>query len=234
MQQILNVTTPATATAPAGPYDLVSLEEMKMKFAIPDTNTQWDALIQELITNLSETIAKLCNRVFAFEEVDESFWQLEDASVVPTQRLYLSRWPVKLGDISSISCNGTDILPNLISGPGSVPGSGQGYWILEEETGTLYMPNQFGSWLGTIDVQYGGGYELPDGAPGTLKFAVEALLRESYMSWIRSPGSYGVRLLTHKESRIGYYGPNMFPTLGLPATWTTVQLMLNKYIRHWV
>lgn len=236
MQQILNVTEPATAEPPAGAYDLVSLEEMKMKFSIPDDVTQWDALLQELITNISETIALMCNnRVFAYEGVDETFWQLEDNPNRSTQRLYLSRWPVVADDIESITQNGTDISINEIGDPGSAPGTGNGQWILEEQTGTLYMPPQFGPWHGTIDVKYHGGYKLPEGAPGSLKFCVEALIRESYMSWIRSPGSYGVRLISHKESRIGYYGPNMFPTMGLPATWLAVQNILNRsYIRFWV
>lgn len=221
MQQILNVVTPATAVDPAGPHDLVSLDEMKMKLAIPPTNTSTDALLQELITNISETIATMCNRVFAYEAVDETYYQLEDDCY--TQRLYLSRWPVVKDDITAFTQNGIDV-SSWLSGPG----------VLEEKTGTIYIPSSAGPWWGVIDVQYSGGYKLPDGAPGTLKFAAEALLREGYMSWIRNPALFGIRQISHKSSRIGYYGPNMFPTTGLPATWTTVQNLLHKYIRHWV
>jgi hypothetical protein len=96
------------------------------------------------------------------------------------------------------------------------------------------MPSNYGSWTGVIDVVYSGGYQLPDGAPGSLKFVCEALIREGYMSWIRNPALFGVRQIAHKESRIGYYGPNMFPTMGLPDTWKAFQSVLNKYIRHWV
>ncbi|HEY2243469.1 MAG TPA: hypothetical protein VGH47_04495 [Xanthobacteraceae bacterium] len=212
MQQILNVITPSPT------QDLVSLDDMKQKLFIASSDTTKDFLLQEIITNTSETIAKLCNRVFGYEEVDETFYQLEDGS---SQRLYLSRWPVLLTDIKTFTQDGNDLLaaPN---------------WVLEQATGTIYLQSSLGSWYGVIDVDYSGGYQLPDGAPGSLKFATEALIREGYMSWIRSPASFGVRQISHKEARIGYFGPNLFPTTGLPATWQTVQSILNRYIRHWV
>ena len=226
MQQILNVIVPATATPPAGAYDLVTLAEMKMKLLIDPSNTTFDGLLTELITNMSETIATMCNRVFIKEDVEETFYQLNDGNGT-TQRLYLSRWPVKLSDITAITLNGADILPNNISNTTA------GQWVLEETTGTIYQSSDFGAWYGCVDVDYAGGYD-PSEIPGTLKFCVEALIRESYMSWIRNPALFGVRLISHKESHIGYYGPNMFPTIGLPQTWTTINNLLAKYIRQWV
>ena len=192
MQHILNVITPSDT------QDLVSLDDMKKKLFIADTDTSKDFLLQEIISNTSETIAKLCNRVFGYEAVEETFYQLEDGS---SQRLYLSRWPVVKADITAIStADGTDLLPAMGSD-----------YVLEELTGTLYRRVDTGTWLGDVDVEYSGGYQLPDGAPASLRFATEALIREGYMSWIRSPGSFGVRQISHKEARIGYYGPNMFP-----------------------
>ena len=127
-------------------------------------------------------------------------------------------------DITAIStADGTDLLPLM----------GVDY-VVEELTGTLYRKVNTGTWLSDVDVQYSGGYQLPDGAPATLRYCTEALIREGYMSWIRSPGSFGVRQISHKEARIGYFAPNMFPTLGLPATWTQLQSILSKYIREWV
>ena len=75
---------------------------------------------------------------------------------------------------------------------------------------------------------------MPDNTPGTLKFGAEAVLRESYMSWIRNPALFGVRKVAHKDNRIGYYAPNMFPVLGQPDTWKAVESLLQKYIRQWV
>jgi hypothetical protein len=226
MQQILNVITPSDT------YDLVTLAEMKTKLLIPPTSTQWDPLLTELIDNISDTIARMCNRVFAYEDVEETFYQLEDSCY--TQRLYLSRWPVVLGDILTFTQNGNDLKGYLVSGGPIPPGASSPSCVLEEKTGTIYLPSNLGPWTGIIDLTYSGGYALPDEAPGALKFCVEALIRESYMSWIRNPALFGVRQIAHKESRIGYYGPNMFPTMGIPETWRTVQLVLNKFIRHWV
>jgi hypothetical protein len=226
MQQILNVITPATS------QDLVSLAEMKASLLIPPTNTTYDVLLQDLITNTSETIAKMCNRVFGYEEVDETFYQLEDEfsaeTMMPsgptiTRRLYLSRWPVVLADITSITQDGNDISGDQ----GTV-------WILEEETGTLYMLPNYAPWYGVIDVKYSGGYQLPDDAPGPLKFAMKALTREAYAGWTRSPSLYGVRQIAHKESRVGYYDPSLLGVMGMPGTWKNVQSILNKYVRFWV
>jgi Phage gp6-like head-tail connector protein len=223
MQQLLNVLTPSST------YDLVTLDEMKMKLGIPTTDTSKDALLSELITNLSDTIAKLCNRVFAYEGVDETFYQLNDETNPATRRLYLSRWPVVLADITAITqtVDGSGVVTDLM------PTANQN-WFLEELTGTLYMRPDLGPWMSTVEVIYSGGYQVPDGVPGALKFCVEALLRESYMSWIRNPAMFGVRQLSHKESRIGYYAPTMFPVMGIPATWTTVESILKRFIRYWV
>jgi hypothetical protein len=176
----------------------------------------------------------LCNRVFAYEKVQESFYQLEDGSW--TQRLYLSRWPVVLPDIVGFTQNDTDISTWLSPIPGDITPAGPvpPQCVLEQGSGTIYLPSFLGNWNGVISVTYSGGYSLPDGAPNSLRFAVEAVIRESYMSWIRDPALFGVRQISHKESRLGYYGPNMFPTTGLPETWQRVQSVLDKYMRHWV
>jgi hypothetical protein len=230
MQQILNVITPATS------YDLVSLTDMKLVLGIPPANTANDVLIQELISSTSETIAKMCNRVFGYEKVDETFYQLEDqfnpysqymyysmVSSPSTQRLYLSRWPVVKADIISLTQDGNDLLA-----------SENATWMLEEETGTLYSFPPTGPWIGVIDVQYSGGYLLPTNAPGPLQFAMKSLTREAYAAWTRNPSLYGVRQIAHKESRIGYYAPNLMSSMGTPETWKNVENILNKYIRHWV
>lgn len=222
MQQILNVITPATS------YDFVTLDEMKTMLLIPPTDTSKDELLTVLITDLSETIAKMCNRVFGYEAVDETFYQLNDAWVPMTRRLYLSRWPVVLADITSINTtvDGSGILTDLLP-------SANLTWFLEEATGTLYLRPDCGGWYDTVDVMYSGGYELPDDCPGPLKFVMQAILKEAYAAWSRDPSLFGVRQMSHKESRIGYYGPNMMSAIGLPDTWKAAQSIMNKYIRHW-
>ena len=225
MQQLLNVITPADTQV------LVALDERKIKLLIPPGDTSKDPLVQEFITNMSAVVARLCNRVFGYEKVEETFYQLNDQAVLgpATRRLYLSRWPVKLADITAIS--------HTVDGSGTdddlLPSANQS-WFLEELTGTLYMRPDQGSWVDTVDVAYSGGYKLPDEAPPDLVYAVEATIREQYYVALRSPGLFGVRQLAHKESRVSFYPPNMFTTAGLPQTWSSLQTVLNHYTRHWI
>jgi hypothetical protein len=214
MQQILNVAVKASS------YDLTTLAEMKSMLMIASADTSHDALLTQLITDISETIATMCNRVFGYEEVNELFSQLSDGT---SQRLYLSRWPVVFGDIKTFTSDGADQLVDY-----------KVTWILEEDSGTLYMDPQYGQWDGVILVDYSGGYKLPTDAPGSLKFAAQAIIRESYMGWIRNPALYGMRQISHKESRIAYYQPNLLTSMGSPESWKNVQSILDKYIRQWV
>jgi hypothetical protein len=107
-------------------------------------------------------------------------------------------------------------------------------WMLEQATGTLYSFPTSGPWTGVIDVQYSGGYDLPEDAPGPLAFCIKAVTREAYASWTRDPSLYGVRQISHKESRVGYYAPNLMSSMGMPETWKNIENILSKYIRHWV
>jgi hypothetical protein len=218
MQQILNVLTPAST------YDIVTLEGMKSLLLLQPGDTSKDALLTEMITAVSDTVARMCNRVFGYEKVREQFYQLADGN---SSRLYLSRWPVKFADIESINRDDDDydLLPD-----------NPALWSLEEETGTLYSYPTTGPWYGIIDIVYSGGYKLPDDAPGALKFAVAGVIRESYMAWIRNPALFGVRQLGHKEARIAYYDPTkMGVALGSPDTWKAVQSVLDaKFTRFWV
>lgn len=216
MQHILNVLEKADT------YDLVGLDEMKQMLMIPASDTSKDAMLTAMISTISETVAKMQNRVFAKEKVRETIYQLEDGD---SRRIYLSRWPVKLVDIESITRDDTyDVL--LDEGNG---------WTLEEETGTLYRYPPGGAWYGVTEIVYSGGYELPEEAPGPLKFALAGVLRESYMAWVRNPSLYGIRQLGHKEARVSYYQPDQISTLGSPDTWRAVQSVLDaKYTRFWV
>ena len=216
MQQILNVITPADT------YDLVGLDEMKQMLMIPAGDTSKDSMLTAIIGSVSETLAKMCNRVFGYEKVVETFYQLEDGS---SRRLYLSRWPVQLTDVVSIMRNGVDDVLN----------DENLSFVLEQETGTLYRSPSGGIWYGVIEVVYSGGYKLPDAAPGSLKFALAGVIRESYMAWIRNPSLYGIRQLGHKEARVSYYEPGQMGTLGSPATWQAVQSVVDsKFTRFWV
>lgn len=98
VRYITTVLTPATATPPAGPYDLTNLATAKVELGIPTSDTTNDAFLSNAITQESAAIASYCNRVFAVEgiqdviylerEIDYRRPRLED---LPIQ---LTRWPV--------------------------------------------------------------------------------------------------------------------------------------------
>src|ERR1700756_1662640 len=71
---ITTVLTPATATAPAGPYDLTDLATVKDELAIPTSDTSKDGFLQRAITQVSAAVAQYCNRVFAVETIQDLFY----------------------------------------------------------------------------------------------------------------------------------------------------------------
>ena len=90
------VLVPATATPPAGAYDLTDLATIKDELKITDT-TQ-DNFLQRGITQISTAISNYCNRVFLVETVQDVLYPNRDAypyqvpgGVAPLQ---LSRWPL--------------------------------------------------------------------------------------------------------------------------------------------
>jgi hypothetical protein len=217
-QHILNAITEWTT------QDLLTLEEMKTQLRIPDTDTSKDAELQLIIDGVSAQIAAMVNRVFGYANVHETFYDVHGM-----QRLYFSRWPVKLADIETMTLDGIDVLAT-------------NGWVLEEKTGTLYTPPSGGriGWNGDLDVVYSGGYKLPDEAPDDLKRAASVAAREDYYTYIRGTVLSGVRMISHKSARVQYYPPGQMgsTTQGgaqqLGPTWNAVQNALRPYLRHWI
>jgi len=214
-QHILNVITPATS------LDLMTLHEMKVALRIADTDTSKDEELAMIIDGVSEQIARMANRVFGYEEVDETFYD-----VVNQKRLYFSRWPVTMADIESFNCDGTDIMND-------------GTWVLEEKTGTLYKPDPNG-WNGSFFCRYHGGYKLPDDAPNDLKRVAMLAAREDYYAYLRGSIMSGVRMVSHKHARVQYYPPGQIAEStksgpnNLSPIWNAVNVVLQHYFRSWV
>jgi hypothetical protein len=220
-KQIMNfITEPDIAT---GAIDLLTLEEMKLLLNIAATDTSKDATLQLVNTQMSAAVAKLVGRVFGFSEVNEMFFEIEAG----TPFLFFSQWPVKLADISFLTMNGVDILPEVGLRP-----NGVGYY-LEEKTGTLY-----GGFSGTVDSTYSGGYHLPDEAPPDLKAATAAVSRESYYNSQRGMLLTGVRMIAHKSARVMYHSPTQGSVTSTsavsPQTWNAVRSTLDHYFRPWI
>lgn len=215
MQHILNVLEPAAS------YDLLTVDDVKTMLKLSLGDTTIDPQLQMIVSNISEQIGVLVNRVFAKELVQETFY---DTGEYGQRRLYFSRWPVALDDIQQLNQNGTDILANA-----------GGDWVLEEKTGTLYRPGG-GTWMGNIDAIYTGGYDLPDGVPLGLQRAAMLLAQEAYYQSLR--GDSSIRSISHKESRVQYFSVQQMTVKpgggGTSGSMMSVDALLSHYRRDWV
>ena len=176
----VEVLTPATS------FDLMTLDEAKQMLGISLTDTSDDAQLAMFIDINSATISRLCNRVFAREEVTESWRELNGGN-----RVFLSHWPVLQADIESVqSPLGTMVSPDD--------------WELEEESGKVSF---FGvAAIEPVVITYWGGYNLPNEAPGALKHALALLNLQSRL--LASLGTIGgIHQLSHKEARISFHDP---------------------------
>jgi hypothetical protein len=183
--RIIKVVTPASS------YDLMTLAELKALFGIPTADTSQDAQLQGYITGYSDIIATICNRVFAYEEVRETWRCVNVDDCTPMTRLFLSHYPVVEDDIVSIeSPSGTALVADTD-------------YVVEERSGKIELMT------GAIDpivVHYSGGYAVPDDTPPALKAALELMIREA-QALLQRLGAGGIRSLTHKEARVMFYDP---------------------------
>jgi hypothetical protein len=201
----VNVITPADS------YSLMTLDELKIALGAPTGTDVSDAQWQWLIDINSATISELCNRVFAKEEVEESWRDLVN------RRVYLTHYPVKASDIQSVTTNGTDRLD----------------YELEEASGKLSL---FTDQTEPIVVHYTGGFLLPDDAPLPLKQAT-VMLAASWKAQLAMIQVTGVRMIAHKEARVMFHTPaNIAPGAGgtHPGIPPSVDALLMQYTRLWV
>jgi hypothetical protein len=168
----------------ADTYDLLSLDELKIAFNVPLTDTSLDAEMAQAITRFSDVVATTCNRVFAKETVAET-WRC-----LGSRRVFLSHFPALETDIQSVECpRGTLIDPSD--------------WEFEEKSGKLEL---FGSRAEPIVVTYIGGYDLPDEAPPALKQATELMIRGN-KAVIARLLTGNARSISHKDARVMYFDP---------------------------
>jgi hypothetical protein len=203
---------------PADSYALLTLDELKAILNVPLTDTSEDAQLQMWIDQYSDAIATLCNRVFAYEQVAET-WR-GDLPPFDTPRLFLTRYPVADADITAVESPRGSVLD---------PAS----YEIENASGKLRIE---GAWTEPVMVTYSGGYRLPDEAPPALK-AATGLLIQAARAQARLSGTAGVRLIMHQDTRVQYSDPvQMYGKVGSPiqAATDTVADMLGKYMRFYV
>jgi hypothetical protein len=207
--------------APADSYALLTLEGLKTILNVPGSDTTEDAQLQIWIDQYSDVIATMCNRVFAYETVEET-WR-GDLAPFDAPRLFLTHYPVADDAIASVESPRGSVLN---------PASYQ----LENASGKLRID---GAWAEPVTVTYSGGYDLPDDAPPALKAAAGLLIQAARLQ-ARINAASGIRSITHRESRLQFFDPQQ--VLGgkggtaapLQAATDTVNALLYKYMRFYV
>ena len=196
---------------PADTFDL-SLDELKASMGIEPTDTSQDTQLQAQITRYSDVVSTLCNRVFAREEVRETWRCLQ------SRRIFLSHWPAVESDIASVEC------------PRGSP-LDAGAYEFEEKSGKIEL---FESRSEPIVVTYTGGYDLPDEAPPALKQATELMIREA-LATMRGLDTSGIRSISHKEARVMFFDPLAGSRAAALKTagWSmnTMNALLMHYVR---
>lgn len=203
---------------PANTYDLLTLDAIKLAMGIAPTDTSQDAQLSEDITRYSDIVSSLCNRVFAREEVRETWRGVSEDGDFPLKRLFLSHWPAAEADIASVeSPRGTTLDPSA--------------YEFEEASGKLEL---FASQSEPIVVTYTGGYILPDDAPPALRQVCEIMLLEG-RALRRSFGSSGIRSIAHRESRIMFFDPLVSGARAAQQfgySMNSINSLLSGYIRY--
>jgi hypothetical protein len=197
---------------PATEFAFMTLDELKTALGAPSGTPATDAQWEWLIDVNSATISEICNRVFAKEEVQESWRDLVN------RRVFLTHYPVKEEDIESVTTGGNVRLD----------------YELEEASGKLSI---FSDQTEPIVVHYTGGFLLPDEAPLPLKQAL-TLMAANWKAQLAMIQVTGVRMIAHKEARVMFHTPTASSTggntgsgAGLP---TAVESILTQYTRFWV
>lgn len=241
MEQILNPLERAETVA------LLTLEEAKLALNVPGSDTSKDAVLTMFIEQTSDVLAVLANRVFVYERVQETFFDINNCE----KRLFLSRWPVLFGDIERLTADGVDQLPLIwpppaptqpITPPALPPVPAlptDANWILEQDTGTLYK-TPTGIWSGNVDAIYSGGYKNPEEVRPALKQVAIAVLRDAYYAMLRGALLSGVRMIAHKSARVMYFPTGAQAVTGVggigasPAVQRAVSDVLAHLSRFWL
>jgi hypothetical protein len=229
--RIITILTPATDS------DLMTLSEAKQLMGLSLTDTTEDAQLQLFIDINSATVARLCNRIFAREEVREEWRELGCQLFWPgyyfpdyvplysgtagrsdAHRIFLSHWPVHPGDIETVeSPQGTVIDPSA--------------YEVEEQSGKLEC--LIGSFVEPVVVTYWGGYRLPEEAPPPLKQACALLNVQSKL--LASLGLLaGIRLMSHKSARVAFHDPLKLLEAAMGGKGSPTSMAVMNLLSHYI
>jgi hypothetical protein len=198
---------------PAEEHALITIDELKTALGVTTSTPATDAQWSWLIDINSAAIVGLLNRSLAYEEVQETWRGVQNG-----ERVYLSHFPVKADDIESVTTAGNVMLA----------------YELEEDSGKLQI---FTGYQEDVVVTYSGGYNLPDEAPMDLKQCI-VLMAATWKAQLAMVQVTGVRMISHKESRVMFHtptntasAPGSGSSAGVPSA---VEAILEGYTRYWV
>jgi hypothetical protein len=201
-----------TVTVPATSQDLLSLDECKTFLNIPAADTSRDQQLALQISVASAIVADMANRKpelgFGETTVIETWREIGNG------RLFLMHWPVTT--VLDVTAGGT-----VMATPG---------YRIDKNSGKVSVD---GNWSAPAIIHYTGGYKLPEDAPFPLKQACVTMVQEQRIRNQQSQTS-GIRLLSHKESRVAFYDPNAILLKSIGAKSPGVQAaegLVRPYIR---
>src|SRR4249920_147290 len=93
---------------PADSYALLTLDELKVILNLSPTDAGEDARLQMWIDQYSDVVATMCNRVFAYEKVAET-WRA-GSPPFDRERLFLTHYPVADADLETVESPRDSIL----------------------------------------------------------------------------------------------------------------------------
>ena len=153
---------------PADSYDLTTVAAVKSELGVPDNSG--DDFLATAITQVSSAIIGYCNRVFAQEAVQETFWM----NNAKAEMLCLSRYPIS--SVSSITVDGTALDLSLLD--------------YDSLTGFAFLIDSSGNpttWQAMkIVVSYTGGYPA-GGVPYQVERACIDVVKARHFSRTRDP-----------------------------------------------
>jgi hypothetical protein len=221
-EPLVNVITPATEVG------LISLEDAKILLGIPASDVSNDEQLQMLIDQNSMQLAMQANRdTFAYEEVEER-WDCVAPVCCPdgTCKIYLTRYPVKFDDIETVETPEGVLIDSS-------------RYRLEQNTGKLILID---GCAGEVLIHYSGGYKLPEEAPLPLQQAAGLMVRSFRTTAAQeSTVGSGVRMISHKDSRIMYFSPRDLAGgstgssgASMSPTDAAVKNLISKFTRLWI
>jgi hypothetical protein len=179
MQSNLVVITPANS------FCLTVLDTVKTELGIDLLDTSNDLQLDALMQSASGIVADYCNRVFAQEVVEETFWPDHPWEFI--RGFMLERLPVS--SITSVFIDDTELDPTeyRLSSSGFITRTNVGHWPWGFHSAT---------------VTYTGGYLLLDDVPYGLERATLSLITSFWQTkrrdvTIRSEDIPGVRTVTY-------------------------------------